>query len=139
MKQISNRLKTTAITAILGIVLTACATTQQTDAIDKERMLAAAGFRMKLADTDAKMDHLKTLPQRKLVPHQKEGEVFYTYADATYCKCIYGGPEKAYQRYQQMAVNKSIEEMSASYAEQDNPMQAVDTMNWNLWADWGPW
>ena len=42
--QISNRLKITAITTILGIALTACATTQQTGAIDKERMLAAAGF-----------------------------------------------------------------------------------------------
>jgi hypothetical protein len=137
--QISNRLTTAAITTILGIALTACATTQQTSAIDNERMLAASGFQMKLADTNEKMAHLKTLPQRKLVPHQKGDEVFYVYADAMYCKCIYAGPYKAYERYQQMAVNKSIEEMSASYAQQDNPMQAVDTMDWNLWNDWGPW
>lgn len=137
--QISNRLTTTAITTILGIALTACATTQQTSAIDNERMLAASGFQMKLADTDEKMAHLKTLPQRKLIPHQKGDEVFYVYADAMYCKCIYAGPYKAYSRYQQMAVNKSIEEMSASYAQQDNPMQAVDTMDWDLWNDWGPW
>jgi hypothetical protein len=137
--QISNRLTTAAITTILGIALTACATTQQTSAIDKERMLAASGFQMKLADTNEKMAHLKTLPQRKLVPHQKGDEVFYVYADAMYCKCIYAGPYKAYERYQQMAVNKSIVEMSASYAQQDNPMQAVDTMDWDLWNDWGPW
>jgi hypothetical protein len=137
--QISNRLTTTAITTILGIALTACATTQQTEAIDKERMLAAAGFQMRLANTAEKMAHLNTLPQRKLIPHQKGDEVFYVYADAMYCKCIYAGPYKAYSRYQQMAVNKSIEEMSASYAQQDNPMQAVDTMDWDLWNDWGPW
>jgi hypothetical protein len=137
--QITNHPKTTAITAALSIVLTACATTQQTEAIDNERMLAASGFQMRLADTDEKMAHLKTLPQRKLVPHQKGDEVFYVYADAMYCKCIYAGPYKAYSRYQQMAVNKSIEEMAVSYAQQDNPMQAVDTMNWNLWTDWGPW
>jgi hypothetical protein len=137
--QITNHPKTTAITAVLSILLTACATTQQTEAIDNERMLAASGFQMRLADTDEKMAHLKTLPQRKLVPHQKGDEVFYVYADAMYCKCIYAGPYKAYSRYQQMAVNKSIEEMAVSYAQQDNPMQAVDTMNWNLWTDWGPW
>lgn len=137
--QISNRLKITAITTILGIALTACATTQQTGAINKERMLAASGFQMKLANTPEKMAHLNTLPQRKLVPHQKGSEVFYVYADASYCKCIYAGPEKAYQRYQQMAVNQSIEEMAVSYHQQDNPMQTVDTMDWNLWSDWGPW
>jgi hypothetical protein len=137
--QITNHPKTAAITAVLSILLTACATTQQTEAIDNERMLAASGFQMRLADTDEKMAHLKTLPQRKLVPHQKGDEVFYVYADAMYCKCIYAGPYKAYSRYQQMAVNKSIEEMAVSYAQQDNPMQAVDTMNWNLWTDWGPW
>ena len=139
MIQITRTLKLLAVSATLGIAVTACATTQQTDAIDNERMLAAAGFRVKLADTAAKRDHLKTLPQRKLVPHQKEGEVFYTYADASYCKCLYGGPEKVYQRYQQMAVNKSIGEMALSYQQADNPMHAVDTMDWNLWTDWGPW
>lgn len=139
MMQITSRLNTMAVSAILGIALTACVSMQQTEAVDDERMLAAAGFQMKLADTAAKLDHLKTLPQHKLVPHQKGSEVFYVYADATYCKCLYGGPEKAYQRYQQMAVNQSIEEMAVSYRQADNPMQAVDTMDWNLWADRGPW
>jgi hypothetical protein len=130
MMQITSQLKSTVITAILSIALTACVTTQHTEAIDKERMLAAAGFQVKLANTADKMAHLKTLPQRKIVPHQKGSEVFYVYADATYCKCIYAGPEKAYQRYQQMAVNQSIEEMAVSYQQADNPMHAVDTMDW---------
>ncbi|MGB5177312.1 MAG: hypothetical protein WBP44_01145 [Gammaproteobacteria bacterium] len=55
------------------------------------------------------------------------------------CKYADGGPEKACQRYQQMAVNKSIEEMAVSYQQADNPMQAVDTMDWKLWVDWDPW
>ena len=137
--QITRHPKTAAITAALSIVLTACATTQQTGAIDNERMLAASGFQMKLADTDEKMAHLKTLPQRKLIPHQKGDDVFYVYADATYCKCIYAGPYKAYSRYQQLAENKSIEEMAVSYRQASNPMQQVDNLDWNLWADWGPW
>jgi hypothetical protein len=61
------------------------------------------------------------------------------YADATYCKCIYAGPYKAYSRYQQLAENKSIEEMAVSYGQASNPMQQIDTMDWNLWTDWGPW
>jgi len=131
--------KIAAVTALLGIAVTACVSMQQTEAIDNERMLAASGFQMKLADSDEKMSHLKTLPQRKLVPHQKGEEVFYVYADAMYCKCIYAGPYKAYERYQQLAVNKSIEEMAVSYGQASNPMQQIDTMDWNLWTDWGPW
>ena len=134
-----HRAKNAAVTAVLGIAVTACVSMQQTGAIDNERMLAASGFQMKLADTDEKMAHLKTLTQRKLVPHQKGDEVFYVYADAKYCKCIYAGPYKAYERYQQLAVNKSIEEMAVSYRQASNPMQQIDTMDWNLWTDWGPW
>ena len=79
-------------------------------------MLAASGFQMKLADTNEKMPHLKTLPQRKLVPHQKGDEVYY--ADAMYCKCIYAGPYKAYERYQQMAVTDHTDAWLSKFSEQ---------------------
>jgi hypothetical protein len=140
MMQFTHYSKMAAVTVVLGIVLTACASTQKTEAIDEERMLAASGFQMKPADTEKKMAHLKTMPQRKLVPHQKGDEIFYLYADATYCKCLYGGGEKAYQRYQKMAVDQSIEEMALSYQQQTgNPMQEVGTLDAPMWADWGPW
>ena len=58
---------------------------------------------MRLADSPAKVDHLKALTQHKLVPHTNKGEARYIYADAKYCKCVYAGDEAAYQRYQKLA------------------------------------
>jgi hypothetical protein len=90
---------------------------------------------MRLADTPEKLAHLQTLTQRKLVPHQHEGKPYYVYADATSCQCIYIGNEKAYQRYQNLALQKQIADEQRMAAE----MNANASMNWGLWGPWGPW
>jgi hypothetical protein len=121
-------IKRLVIITVLGIALTGCAAMQKSDSIENERMLAAAGFQMKFADTPEKLAHLKTLPQRKLAPSTKEGVTHFMYADAEYCKCLYVGSEKAYQRYQKMAEKKQIAEMNE-----------MSSMNWGVWGAWGPY
>ncbi|MCF8118993.1 MAG: hypothetical protein K9L83_02180 [Deltaproteobacteria bacterium] len=98
-------------------------------------MLSAAGFRIRLADTPEKLDHLKSLTQRKLVQHERNGRVYYIYADARHCKCLYAGNEEAYQRYQKLALDKQIAEDRRMAAE----MNEDAAMNWGLWGPWGPW
>ena len=73
--------------------------------MEEERMLAAAGFQMKLANTRERMKKAEALAQRKFtkVPYG-DGSVRYVYADAKYCKCIYAGSEQAYGRYWKMAM-----------------------------------
>lgn len=112
-----------------------CASLQNQEAIQTERMLAAAGFQMKFADTPEKMAHLQTLPQRQLSPHERDGAVYYVYADATSCQCVYVGTEQAYDRYQELVIKSQIAQNQLSAAE----MNQTAAMNWGMWGPWGPW
>lgn len=117
------------------LMLTACAAIQNREAIETERLLAAAGFRIRLADTPEKLAHLESMTQRRLVQHEHNGTVYYIYADAEQCKCMYAGNEKAYQRYQKLATEKQIAEDRRMAAE----MNENAAMNWGMWGPWGPW
>lgn len=117
-----------SILLAMVIALNGCAAIEKSNAMDTERMLSAAGFRMKFADTAEKLAHLQALTQATVVPHQKDGSVYYAYADAEFCKCLYVGSEKAYQQYQRMTVQRNIAEMNEDAA-----------MNWDMWGEWGPW
>lgn len=128
-------LKPIVILAGIALALSACAAIQNQQAIEMERLLAASGFQMRLADTPEKLAHLKTLTQRRLVPHRHQGNLYYVYADATSCQCIYIGNEKAYQRYQNLALQKQIADERRMAAE----MNEDAAMNWGLWGPWGPW
>ena len=66
----------------LGIIFSGCAIFQSSSVKDTEEMLSVAGFKVKLADTPEKLEHLKGLSQHKLIPREKDGKVYYFYADA---------------------------------------------------------
>ena len=121
---------------VLLVLLSGCAAIQGSEAHSTERILAAAGFQMRMADTDEKIAHLKEFQQRKLIPQIKDGKQMYIYADADYCKCVYAGTEAAYQRYQSIAVQKQIadEQMMAADEEEDA------SMDWGMYGPWyGTW
>ena len=125
----------TAALAAAAIVTGGCAMIEKMQAVDTERLLAASGFRMKLADTPEKLAMLQAIPQRKLVPYKRDGQLLYVYADALSCKCIYVGDEAAYQRYQQLVVQQRMENMRLETA----AMERDAAMDWNMWGPWGPW
>ena len=106
-------------------------------ALDQERLLAAAGFQMKFADTPEKKQQIAALPQRKLVPVPpgEGGNPKFVWADLEYCNCMYAGTEQAYDRYQKLAAKQRIanEQLAAAEDAQDAEM------NWELWGPWGPW
>ncbi len=127
-----------ACMVVLFAVITlfgSCAAIEKQKAMDTERMLAASGFKMKLADTPQKMAALEGLPQRKLVPQQHEKKVYFYYADATTCKCLYVGSEKSYQKFQKLATERKMAQ-DYRWAAQAN-MDA--RMNFGMWGPWGPW
>jgi len=93
--------------AVMVLMLVAGCASQ--DAIQTERLLAASGFRMQLADTPNRMEHLKTLPQRKLTPHKHaDGQIGYIYADAEFCKCLYSGSQKSYDQFEKLSTEQEI-------------------------------
>jgi hypothetical protein len=126
-------MKSMAIGLMIALALIGCATIQKGETLDKEQMLAAAGFFTKLADTPEKLAALQGLPQHRLITGAKDGRMIYLYADATACKCMYVGNEKAYQRYRRFALEKQIarEEL---YSAQTN---ADMNMDWGMWGPWG--
>ena len=117
-------------------LLASCASIENSDAINTERELSAAGFQMKLADTPERLAHVKSLPQRKLFPTEKDGSTVFIYADATQCQCIYAGSEQDYQEYQRISLRQrdvneaSMAASNLSMAEEDAPL------DWGLWGDW---
>lgn len=121
---------------LLALLVFSCAAMRQSAALDKERILAAAGFQMKLANTAERQDHLENfVPQRKITPHTIDGQLRFVYADAEYCKCVYVGSEAANQRYQKLALEKQISDQQAQTAS----MNQAASMNWGAWGRWGPW
>lgn len=119
--------------AIVGLLASGCSTNSQ--AIETERLLAAAGFQMRLADTPDKLTRLTAQPQRTLVPHNQDGKIMYSYADAKVCKCIYVGTERAYGRYQKLALvhEDSVRRLQAAQYQEDA------AMDMSTWGPWGPW
>lgn len=86
----------------------------------------------KVADSPAKLAHLETLtPARKLVVHQRDGHLYYVYADPATCKCLYVGTAAQYQ----LALEKRLEsnQLEAMQEHLDD-----DAVIWTLWAPW-PW
>jgi len=120
-------LKSMGIITVLSIALAGCAAMKKSEATDTEQLLAAAGFKMKLADTPERLAHLKTLTQLKVVPHDRNGKMYYVYADAAYCQCLYAGNQEAYQRYENLAVKQNIAQMNEAAS-----------MDWGMWGPWGP-
>jgi hypothetical protein len=120
----------------LGMMFAGCATKTPMQA---EMDLGSCGFKWKSADTPEKLKHLASLPQRKIVRHQKEGKSYYIYADAQECKCVYVGDEKAYQEYRQLVFDKN----KVSSANMDvESMNLLDTdlgfsNDWIFFGLWG--
>jgi hypothetical protein len=111
-----------------GLLLSGCAAIEKSNAMDTERLLSASGFRMKLADTSEKLANIKAMTQRKVVPHIKDGAVYYAYADAEFCKCLYLGTESNYQQYEKIAIERNIAQMNEAAA-----------LDWGAWGPWGVW
>lgn len=126
-------MKSMAIGLMIVLTLIGCATIQKGETLDKEQVLAAAGFTMKLADTPEKLAALQNLPQHQVMAGVKDGRLIYLYADATACKCLYLGNEKAYQRYQRFALEKQIAREELYSAQTTTDMD----MDGGMWGPWG--
>lgn len=110
-------------------LLAACTYFKRQDAEQVEDQLAAAGFKMKLADTPEKIAKLKSLPVRELVPRPMNGETVYLYADPDFCQCLFAGRQDEYDRYQRLALKQQIAQEHVDAAE----MNEDAAMDWGLW------
>lgn len=123
------KLRTVAVMALIGLGVAGCVTDTQ----NKENMLAAAGFRVRPADTPAKVASLKSLPPHKFTVQLQNGQPVYLYADPTVCGCIYYGNQDNYGSYQQMMFQQRL-------ANQQQMTAMMNQMTAQQMAfDYGPW
>jgi len=119
------------VLTVLGLALAGCATLQENSVTDVEGLLARAGFTKMPADTSQKLAHLKSLPQHKLIHHERDGNKHVLYADATYCICLYVGDETNLQHYRNLENQQN-----------ENPLTLIndpDIVTGEEWSDiWGP-
>lgn len=118
-----------ALVAVAVSLLPACTYIKREDADKVESTLAAAGFKMKVADTPERLAKLQALPVRTIFTRQRDGEILYLYADAEFCKCLYAGRQEQYDTYRRMAMEQQIAQEQVQAAE----------MNENAAMDWGMW
>ncbi len=99
MKKIRIWLAPLVMAVVATTIFAGCAALERGGVSDVEGLLTKAGFKKQVADTPQKLAHLKTLPQHRFSRHERHGKLYFVYADATDCKCLYSGDEKAFQHF----------------------------------------
>ncbi len=125
--QMSSVARLVGVVALIGVA--SCATRQQVVA-EKEDNLAAAGFLVRPANTQARIDMLSTLPPDHFVQRVHGDDVSYVYADPLVCHCLYVGTQLAYDRYRSFVQAKQLAD------EQQLTAQLYTNNNWD-WNAWG--
>ena len=101
----------------------------------KTDLLLAAGFKQVFPPTPALKERLQAMPQRQLFMTSQGPKVFYVYADAAGCGCLYTGSQREYQAYQQLAGQARLAKEEITAARMDESMN----MSWDEWGEAGPW
>jgi hypothetical protein len=115
--------------AAIVLSVTGCASTQADGTRATERLLTAAGFQVKAADTPEKATHLQQLTPGKIIRREQNGQVSYVYADRTWCNCLYTGTEQQYQEYRRLARQQT--------AADEEKVVSEDASNPGAWGIWG--
>ena len=101
---------TIALAAVLTVA--GCAGPPKDPTFQQMNALATAGFDLKMADTPAKLERIKKLPQLRLVQVEDKGRQVYVYTDAQGCQCLYLGDENAYRRLIDQPRQQKIDQRS---------------------------
>ncbi len=79
------------------LLISACSSTAENRSLKTYDPLIRAGFVVREADTPRKLEIVRTLPQRTVVPFSYQGRQLYIYAMES-CQCAYVGEEENYAR-----------------------------------------
>ena len=109
---------TIALAAVLTVA--GCAGPPKDPTFQQMNALAAAGFDLKMADTPAKLERIKKLPQLQLAQVEYKGRQVYVYTDAQGCQCLYAGDAKAYRRLLDQPQQQKIDQRSGWAQDQSN-------------------
>ena len=120
--------KLTTLYALTGLLAVAGCASQQQLVGQKEDLLAAAGFQIRVADNPQRLAAMRRLPPNKFVTRIVNGQPVYLYADPLVCRCVYFGSQQNWAAYRQEVFAKQL----ADEAQMTALMYQSD---WDL----GPW
>ncbi len=112
----------TALVLVAPFVFWACTITPAATVDQVEKMLVAADFKYKTADTPQQRERMQALPQGQFIRHQADGDVYYLYADVAGCKCVWRGDKAAYNRYKELARERKVDYKDSLYESQDEEL-----------------
>jgi len=118
---------------IIGILLAGCATGPSSGppaGKSQADLLKDAGFRIHTAKSPEIVAYVKTLPAKKVVVNQHQGQVHYLMCVDSDSRQCYLGDKAAYQRYQQLAIQQSLAEDQHKVSEERWDPQALQ-----MWTD----
>lgn len=112
------------------LALAGCAGAPADKTLQAEELLGTAGFRLKMADTQAKFDRISRIPQKQVVRGTVKGQEVYVWADAAGCRCYYAGTRQNYEQMVQIQQeNRSQYRINLYDAQGNDPL-------WGNPADW---
>ena len=95
---------------VLGLVFLGCATSSTTSLTPQvqgpqtaEQLLSAAGFKQIYPSTPAQKAKLSNMPQKQIFLISRGPKLYYVYADANGCGCLYAGNQQKYQNFMNLA------------------------------------
>jgi hypothetical protein len=127
MKRKAAWLGVAVMVAVLGIALVGCATgpsSSPSAGKSQADLLKEAGFKTHTAQ-GPHLAYVKTLPAKKVVSNQYQGQTCYLVCTDPDSKQCFLGDEAAYKRYQQMAIQQSISEDMHKVSEQRSDPEAL--------------
>jgi hypothetical protein len=113
---------------LIGLLALAGCASQQQLVGQKEDLLAAAGFQIRIADTPHRLAAMRRLPPNKFVTRVVNGQPVYLYADPLVCRCVYFGNQQNWAAYRQEVFAKQLADEA----------QMTALMMDSEW-EWGPW
>jgi len=97
-----------ALFAAFVVSLGGCASIDEFDASQNEKLLQTAGFRVKAADSPARIEALDSLAPGKISRVGRGGSIYYVFADPYDCRCLWVGNDEQYQRYRRLEVEEMV-------------------------------
>src|SRR5262245_37864913 len=107
---------------LMALVVTGCSMLghgQRAHGKRTDQEMAAAGFRQFPADTPEKMARLRTLPPRLFNVRERAGKPYYTMADPDGCRGLWVGDKAAYQRLQDLEIQRELASSDRAIAKTD--------------------
>jgi hypothetical protein len=91
------------------LMVMGCAGTEKDAPLSEQQLLVFSGFTLKLGYTQAAIEEVGKLPQRRVVRIQSGDQQIYVWADAAGCRCWYVGDQSAYQRLLELGWDNKAE------------------------------